>query len=109
MQDLQAGKLTERQANILRAISEGDGFITFSKLARNESVSSRTIIRELDECEGWLNIAGIVLERRAGLGIRLVDRENSRRLIEEILNTRSIQSVLSMTDRLLFLRQALLR
>lgn len=109
MQDLQTGKLTERQANILRAISEVDGFITFSTLARNESVSSRTIIRELDECERWLNTAGIALERRAGLGIRLVDREQSRRLIEEILNTRSIQSVLSMTDRLLFLRQVLLR
>ncbi len=109
MQQNRHGKLTERQAALLREIADSNGFVTFGTLARSQSVSSRTIIRELDECEPWLKSADIVLERKTGLGIRLSDREKALERLEGFLDSQAIQAVLTVSDRLIFLRQYLIR
>lgn len=106
---MQVNNLTERQANILRDIAAADGFITFSALAQAQGVSSRTIIRELDESAPWQNVARIVLERKAGLGIRLTGAAEDRARISQLLHATAFQIVFSMPDRLLYLRQSLLR
>lgn len=84
-------------------------FITFSEIAYALDVSSRTIIRELDDCASWLNAAGFVLERKASQGIRLAGTEEDRDRLLQLLDPESVNFVFNTPDRLLFLRQSLLR
>ncbi len=109
MSELKADQLTDRQAKVLRDIAAADGFITFSALAHAQGVSSRTVIRELDECEHLLQAAGVALERKAGLGIRLAGGGSGRERLDQLLDGSAVQVVFSVADRLAFLRQSLLR
>lgn len=102
-------KLTERQAHILQVIARSDGYITFHDLARQLSISSRTVIRELSECEARLKNLGIGLERKAGQGIRLLGGLEAQNLLDDILAEDAVTIEFSTPDRLMFLRQRLLR
>lgn len=101
--------LNERQLNILREIARMDGFVTFSDLAQKLSVSSRTIIRELDDCSEWLRSAGIELERKAGQGIRFLTGDQTRDEWLAFLEEHRVTFEYATPDRQLYLRQCLLR
>ncbi|NCC75921.1 MAG: PRD domain-containing protein [Clostridia bacterium] len=101
--------LTERQAHILHEIARSDGFVTFHDLAGRLAVSSRTVIRELSECSTWLDSLGIRLERKAGQGIRLLGGLTAQNLLNDGLDGDAVSIDFSTPDRLLFIRQRLLR
>lgn len=101
--------LTERQAHILQEIARSDGYVTFHDLAERLDVSSRTVIRELSECSDWLDSLGLQLERKAGQGIRLLGGLAAQRVLSDGLEDDAVTIDFSTPDRLLFLRQRLLR
>lgn len=104
-----SNSLNERQARILQLLAAQENYVTFSSLAEQLDVSSRTIIRELDECEGWLNEAQIVLDRKAGQGLRLVATPDERQRLLQLLDPETLHFTYNTPDRLLYLRQSLLR
>ncbi len=101
--------LNERQARILQLLITKENYVTFSALAEQLEVSSRTIIRELDDCEAFLSKAKIGLDRKAGQGLRLIATPEDRQRLQQLLDPESVNFVYNTPDRLLYLRQSLLR
>ncbi|MDD2534480.1 MAG: BglG family transcription antiterminator [Eubacteriales bacterium] len=101
--------LNERQARILLLLAAQEHYVTFSTVAEQLELSSRTIIRELDDCDAWLRDAKIGLDRKAGQGLRLQASADDRRRLMQLLNPENLNYVYNNPDRLLFIRQSLLR
>jgi len=64
-------KLTSRKKEIINRLCSEDDYVTISNIAQDIGVSARTVLRELEEIGIWLNAAGLQLNTKTGVGIRL--------------------------------------
>ena len=62
-----------RVRGLLKVLSEQDEFVTIEHLAQRIGAGVRTIHRDLERLERSLSLRGVRLERRRGLGVRIVD------------------------------------
>lgn len=65
--------MKRRTETILRLLAETEGYITIERIARETDAGVRTIHRDLETLERSLALRGVRLERRRGVGIRLLD------------------------------------
>lgn len=86
-------KITLRQKEILKKICSEYKYVTLSSIAEKLDISSRTVLRELSGIEKWLKHYGCLLDKKAGIGIRLKgsleDRKRLMDILEEEKETRS--------------------
>lgn len=78
-------KITLRQKSILQDICSSSDYITISKIAKHINVSTRTILREMDEIEKWLEYYGVSLDKKTRFGIRIDGDEEDRGFIMDML------------------------
>ena len=80
-------KITTRKKDILNRLCSEDDYITIGNIAEELGVSSRTILRELEEIGLLLKANGLQLDTKTGVGIRLnstiEDKERLLVIIEE--------------------------
>ncbi|MEI8198589.1 MAG: BglG family transcription antiterminator [Eubacteriales bacterium] len=100
--------LTERQLNILRQLAMADGYLTLSSIANNMDISTRTVVRELEDCEEYIASIGAGIEKRSGHGIRLTADPEVRAKLKALVDNDAAMPVYGTPDRQLFLRQNLL-
>jgi mannitol operon transcriptional antiterminator len=70
-------RLSNRQRRILEVLLNRQGEVTAGQLAQDVQISSRTVHRELQELEPILELHGISLVKKSGLGIILEGNEHS--------------------------------
>jgi mannitol operon transcriptional antiterminator len=78
-------KLSNRQRRILEVLLNRQGEVTAGQLAQDVQISSRTVHRELQELELVLDLHGISLVKKSGLGIILEGNEHSLNQFQEEL------------------------
>lgn len=81
--------ITARERDILKQLFEQPDFITVQKLAEDIGVSSRTIHREMKKLEDTLMQYRIVIEKKAGQGVKLTGLKED---IDRLRNDLSSQS-----------------
>ena len=68
---MKKSKLTTRKKDIINRLCSVDDYVTISTIAQDIGVSSRTVLRELEEIGLWLKTTGIQLDTKTGVGIRI--------------------------------------
>ncbi len=85
-------KMTTRKKEILNRLCNEQEYVTVASIAQGIGVSSRTILRELEEIEVWLKAKKLYLDKKTGVGIRLnCSLEKKEQLLEEIENESSVK------------------
>lgn len=86
-------KMTTRKKDILNRLCKEQDYITIGIIAQEIGVSTRTILRELEELEGWLGEKELNLDKKTGVGIRLDCSINQRQgLLAEIEKENTIKT-----------------
>ncbi|MHC1683767.1 MAG: BglG family transcription antiterminator [Clostridiaceae bacterium] len=78
-------RITLRQKSILQDICNSKDYITISSIAKHLNISGRTVLRELDEIEKWLEFYGLTLDKKTRFGIRIQGDEHDRGFIADML------------------------
>ncbi|MBM7686014.1 BglG family transcription antiterminator [Defluviitalea raffinosedens] len=91
--------ISPRVSKIIRILCEKSNYITIESIARQLEVSSRTILRELDDVEQWLKVNGYKLDKKKGTGIRLKVDEKQKKHILEILESQKVEKVFLAEER----------
>lgn len=81
--------ITARERDILKQLFEQHDFITVQKLAEDIGVSSRTIHREMKKLEDTMKQYRIIIEKKAGQGVKLTGLKED---IDQLRNDLSSQS-----------------
>jgi len=101
--------LTSRLKKSISIILESEDYITIKDIADEVGVSSRTILRELDDVQNWLVGKGADLEIKKGSGLTLkLEDEMRDRLIRELYMEDS-EIIYTPTDRQVIIRAQLLK
>jgi mannitol operon transcriptional antiterminator len=75
-----------RVKKILNQMCLEDNYITISDIANALGVSSRTVLRELPSVEKWLASKGFNLDKKTGVGIRVMGTPSEKEELINILN-----------------------
>lgn len=78
-------RITLRQKSILQDICSSSEYITISSIAKHLEISGRTVLRELEEIEKWLEFYGLTLDKKTRYGIRINGDEEDRGFIADML------------------------
>lgn len=100
-------KLSTRQHDIVRFIFNQDDYVTALAIADSLSVSVRTVKRELDEIEYFLQHIGVNLMRKSGKGIAIEKTPESEKILETLLQ-KTTYSMYSQRKRVTILLLTLL-
>lgn len=101
--------LTLRNKEIIFLLLGEDRYVTVRFIAEHINVSSRTVLRELNNIEKWLKNYNIRMEKRKGIGIRINLSGKERELL--LNNIGSVKSDLIYTpeQRLTMLKAELMK
>ncbi len=102
-------KLTPRNKKMILLLLEEDNYITVRYIAEKINVSSRTVLRELNNIENWLNKKGIVLEKKKGTGIRICMQGKEREDLKNYIRREKADLIYSPEQRLTLLKAELLK
>ncbi len=81
--------LTSRQKRILGIIAEREGFITINVLAEKTAASKRTVQRELEVIELYLQGFNALLTKKPGYGVKLSLNDSNMNLIVKSISENS--------------------
>lgn len=98
---------TLRKKEILTKLLNSDTYITVNSVAQDLKLSSRTILRELEELNFFLNEIGLNVESKTGVGIRLSTSLEQRMKLLEQIGTETQAANLSPDERLTFIASEL--
>jgi len=101
--------LTTRMQNVILQILESRDFITLQQIAEASLVSTRTILRELDDVSDWIESRKGKLDKRKGKGLRFIGDDNTRKRLIESLFTEKSDIVFTPLDRQMILKAQLLK
>lgn len=73
--------LSTRSKKIIHTMLSETDFVSVSAIAKELGVSSRTILRELDQVNDWLLSKGAELDRKPGSGVRIKATLDQRSLL----------------------------
>lgn len=102
-------KLTSRGKKIILLLLEEDNYTAIHYIAESVNVSSRTVLRELNSIENWLNAIGIKLEKKKGTGIRINIHEIKREELRNCIIREKADLAYSPEQRLTLLKAELLK
>ncbi len=92
--------LSARQAAIIRCVVKcAPEPVTLNRIAGELEVSTRTILRELDSVEAWLEENDFHFVRKPGVGLAIQEDGESLRLISELLSVENVQPSFSRKER----------
>ncbi len=101
--------LTSRSKRIILLILEAEGYITIQQIADDVNVSSRTILRELDDVQKWIEEQGGVLDKKKGKGLSVLsDSELKAQMIKKLYVEKS-EVVYTPEERKIILKAELLK
>ncbi len=92
-------KITTRKKEILNRLCSEDDYITIGKIAEDIGVSSRTILRELEEIGELLNHHGLQLDTKTGVGIRLTSSLEEKERLLTIIEAEGAERVFTPSER----------
>lgn len=78
--------MTTRKKEILNRLCSEYDYITISNIAQDVDVSSRTVLRELEGIDEWLEAEGVYLDKKTGVGIRLSCSLQKREELMELID-----------------------
>jgi mannitol operon transcriptional antiterminator len=97
-------KITQRQKEILKKICSEYKYVTILSIAEKLGISSRTVLRELGDIEGWLESYSCSLDKKAGMGIRLKGSlENRKKMLDSLEEDREIKNYSSKERQVIIL------
>lgn len=91
--------ISPRIKKIIHILCEKSNYITIESIAKELEVSSRTVLRELDDVEKWLSSNGYRLDKKKGTGIRLKADESQKKNILQILEGQKVEKVFLAEER----------
>ncbi len=92
-------KITTRKKDILNRLCSEDDYITIGKIAEDIGVSSRTILRELEEIGELLRVNGLQLDTKTGVGIRLTSTLEEKEKLLSIIESEGTERVFTPNER----------
>ena len=81
-------KINLRIKNILQIICNENEYITTAKIAKHLDVSGRTVLREIHEVEKFLKQNGVRLDKKTGVGIKVIGTRLEKQSIINLLKDR---------------------
>jgi len=88
-----------RAKNILQIICKQKDYITIAKIAKDLDVSGRTVLREIPEVEKFLKQNGVILDKKTGVGIKVMSTLKERQSIITLLNGEKGEIIYSPLER----------
>lgn len=101
--------VTSRVKKIIRIFLKSEDYITIATIAEKIEVSSRTVLRELDDVETWFNMYESSLDKKKGTGIKLLIGKISREMMLAILVDSKSDIIYTQEDRKVVIRAQLLQ
>lgn len=92
-------KINLRVKNILQNICNENNYITIAKIAKDLEVSGRTVLREIPEVEKFLKQNGVRLDKRTGVGIKVMASPKEKQSIINLLNGEKGETIYSPLER----------
>ena len=92
-------KINLRVKNILQNICNENDYITISKIAKDLDVSGRTVIREMPTVEKFLKENGVSLNKKTGVGIKVMGTLKEKQAIIYLLNGEKEETIYSPLER----------
>jgi mannitol operon transcriptional antiterminator len=93
-------RLTSRQVLIIQMLAErAPASVTLSEISKKLEVSTRTILRELDDIERWFDENDFSFVRKPGVGLAVQEDEETIQLLQELLTVERIQPSYSRKER----------
>jgi len=83
----------------LQIICNENEYVTISKIAKALDVSGRTVLREIPEVEKVLEQNGISLDRKTGVGIKVVGTKEEKQFIIKLLSGEKDETIYSPRER----------
>lgn len=98
-------KITNRQKDIIviLASSPENKPITMSKIANLLSLSTRTVLREMDIIENWLTENDFKFVKKPGVGLILNESEENKRFLLELIDQEKIEKSYTENERKLII------
>lgn len=92
--------LTSRQAAIIQLLAKSAPEpVTLNALSQKLEVSSRTVLRELDAVEHWLDENDFRFLRKPGVGLAIQEDADTLALLQELLTVEQVQPSFSRKER----------
>jgi mannitol operon transcriptional antiterminator len=92
--------LTSRQASIIQLLAKSAPEpVTLSAISQKLEVSSRTVLRELDAVEHWLDENDFRFVRKPGVGLAIQEDADTLNLLQELLTVEQVQPSFSRKER----------
>ncbi|MBN2221063.1 MAG: BglG family transcription antiterminator [Vallitaleaceae bacterium] len=101
--------LTSRMKKVLAIILKAEDYITLAQIAQEVQVSTRTLLRELDEAKSWVEQQKATLEVRKGRGLFLHVEDERKEELLQLLWEEKGAVIYSPSERQMILRAKLLR
>ena len=92
-------KINLRVKNILQNVCNENEYITIAKIAKDLDVSGRTILREIPQVEKFLKQNGVSLDKRTGVGIKVMGTLKEKQSILRLLNGEKGEPIYSPLER----------
>ncbi|MTI60380.1 MAG: transcription antiterminator [Firmicutes bacterium] len=102
-------KISSRTKEIMSILCNIKDYVTVKDIAHEIGVSSRTILRELDKAEIWLQENGYHLDKKKGTGVALDCTEQEKYNIKNLLQFESIENYYTPGERRFIILSELLR
>jgi mannitol operon transcriptional antiterminator len=104
-----AKMLTSRMKEVISIIFESGSYITVQQISDQINVSTRTILRELNDVQNWIVKHGGTLDKKKGKGIALIADEVVRSQLKNLLQEEISDIIYTPLDRQIILRAQLLQ
>ena len=92
--------LTSRQAAIIQLLAKSAPEpVTLGAISQKLEVSSRTVLRELDAVEHWLDENDFRFLRKPGVGLAIREEAETLSLLQELLTVEQVQPSFSRKER----------
>ncbi|MGH4140215.1 BglG family transcription antiterminator [Clostridium sp.] len=92
-------KINLRVKNILQNICNENDYITIGKIAKDLEVSGRTVRREIPEVEKFLKQNGVSLDKKTGVGIKIMGTIKEKQAIIQLLNGEKGEIIFTPLER----------
>lgn len=100
--------LTSRMKNTINSILASDGFITLKQISESQGVSTRTLLRELDDVAHWVSVNEGIFVKKKGRGIMIEGDAEERLRLTRLLNSEKGALIYTPEDRSVIIRAEML-
>lgn len=100
--------LTSRMKKVIRILLKNEDYITIASVASEVEVSTRTILRELDDIQMWVEKNGGFVEKKKGRGLKFIPGTADADTLKELLVQAKGEIIYTPEDRRVIIRAKLL-